>query len=130
MIDPGLQIMMMTLPPSVREDVAKYALELKQEFLSKTYVGDMAGSVTATLNGNGKLIAVHIQDNMMNVENKELVQDLIPPAIDKAHQAMRDAGDDLIKKIMSFAQRMSETASECESCEDKDSCDKNNPQLN
>lgn len=55
-----------------------------------------AGLVKATVNGQKKVVKVEIDDSMVNTADKEIVQDLIVAAINKA----MDEADALAKEHM------------------------------
>jgi len=57
-----------------------------QESLSKIEViGESgAGLVTAKVNGQKKVIRIHIDDSLVNTADKEILQDLVVAAVNKA----------------------------------------------
>lgn len=67
----------------------------QQELSDKTYEGTSGGGVVkATVRGNGALVAVDIDPEVLDPEDPELVGDLVVAAVNQALAAVaEDAGD-------------------------------------
>lgn len=118
-----LQLMVLRLPVEAREKVIKFATEMKGEFESKTYFGSMVGdSVIAECDWAGNLVKIQIREDLMNTENHELVQDLIPAAIEKAVRTIKTEHERLMHSITNFTNDLAEE--NCASCNKKDECHK------
>jgi DNA-binding protein YbaB len=126
-MDPGLQVMMLMMPEQARADVAQYALGLRTEFQKKQYLGSMANSsVVAVCDHNGKLTKVEIREDMLCLEKKSLLEDLIPPAIEKAKDNVRAEMDQMMGQITDYANDLAKQHQKenCDDCPDKDGCHK------
>jgi len=56
------------------------------------------GMVKAIVNGRKKVISVHIEETLMNGDDREMVQDLVVAAINHALQNVEAKSNDEIKK--------------------------------
>lgn len=56
------------------------------------------GMVKSVVNGKKKVISVHIEDSLMNIDDKEMAQDLVVAAINHALENVEAKSSDEIKK--------------------------------
>ncbi len=64
----------------------------------KTTAEAGAGMVSATVNGKKELVSLSIDDSLMKVEDKEMLQDLVIAAVNKATAEVEILAKDEIKK--------------------------------
>ncbi len=74
----------------VRELQQKSA-EVQERLARQTVVGESGGGmVKATVNGKSELLAVEIEPDLMNGDDREMVQELIVAAVRQANDKARD----------------------------------------
>jgi DNA-binding protein YbaB len=77
------------LPEDIIPELNEIAREYETKFMKQEFVGESgAGIVKATVIHPGKLTKVQIEEKYFNLENKRLVEDLIPSAIERALEQM------------------------------------------
>lgn len=64
----------------------------------KTTAEAGAGMVSATVNGKKELVSLSIDDSLMKIEDKEMLQDLVIAAVNKATAEVEILAKDEIKK--------------------------------
>lgn len=57
------------------------------------------GMIKATANGNKELISVEIDPQVINVEEKEILEDLVVAAVNKALQSANKLAEDEMAKV-------------------------------
>ena len=73
----------------MQEKMAK----IQQELASKKVTGSAGGGmVTSTVNGQGELLSIEIEKEVISVEEKELLQDLIVAAINDGLRKAKELG--------------------------------------
>lgn len=72
--------------------------EIQKKLADTLYTGNNGGKdgVSVTMNGSGEIQKVEIPDNLMNVEDKEMLQDMIMIA---ANEALDKANKDKEEKL-------------------------------
>lgn len=64
---------------------------IKNDLGNKTATGDAGGGmVTATVNGNNKLVSLKISKEIVNPEDIEMLEDLVVAAVNKAQSAAQE----------------------------------------
>jgi len=95
MIKGGLQGMM--------KQVQKMQVEMErvQNELSEKKVSEESGGgmVTAVVNGKKELVSISLQDEIINPEDKEMLQDLIVAAVNKALSSAGKLAEDEMANI-------------------------------
>lgn len=76
----------------MQKDLVKAENELKE----KTYTASVGGAVKVNVNGNAEITELHIEDTLLNKENKEELIDMITMAV---NDAMKKASEDREKTI-------------------------------
>jgi len=81
----------------VAKQLQQQATKLKEEIESKEFTGTAGGgAVKVVAKGSGEIVSVEIAPELLNPEEKEMLQDLIVLA---ANQAIKE-GRELLKKEM------------------------------
>jgi len=94
MLKGGMQGMLKQVQ-KMQAEMARVQEELKNKTVSEESGG---GMVKATVNGQKELIKLEINDEVINVEDKEMLEDLIVAAVNKAiESAGRMAEEELAK---------------------------------
>ncbi|WP_028584999.1 YbaB/EbfC family nucleoid-associated protein [Desulfogranum mediterraneum] len=66
---------------------------VQQQLAQQTVTGAAgAGMVTATLNGNGELLSLKIEPEIVNPDDVQMLQDLVTAAVNDGLRKAKDAG--------------------------------------
>ncbi len=80
----------------MQAEMAKVQEELKNKTVSEESGG---GMVRATVNGQKELIKLEINDEVINVEDKEMLEDLIVAAVNKAIESAGKMAEEELSKV-------------------------------
>ncbi len=79
------------------KQLQQQAAKLKEEIESREFVGTAGGgAVKVVAKGSGEIVSVEISPELLNPEEKEMVQDLIVVA---ANQALKEGRETLAKEM-------------------------------
>lgn len=65
-----------------------------------------AGMITATINGANKILSIHIADELININEKKMLEDLLVAAVNNAIQNIADENKKELEKITSMLPNM------------------------
>ena len=80
----------------MQADMAKVQAELENKTITEESGG---GMVKATVNGKKELISLTIDENVIKENDKEMLEDLVVAAVNKALQAAGKMADDEVQGI-------------------------------
>ncbi len=95
MLKGGMQGMLKQVQ-KMQEEMARVQEELKNKTVSEESGG---GMVRATVNGQKELIKLEINDEVINVEDKEILEDLIVAAVNKAIESAGKMAEEELAKV-------------------------------
>jgi DNA-binding YbaB/EbfC family protein len=95
MLKGGMQGMLKQVQ-KMQAEMAKVQEELKNKTVSEESGG---GMVRATVNGQKELIKLEINDEVINVEDKEMLEDLIVAAVNKAIESAGKMAEEELSKV-------------------------------
>ena len=79
------------------KQLQQQAAKLKEEIENREFVGTAGGgAVKVVAKGSGEIVSVEISPDLLNPEEKEMVQDLIVVA---ANQALKEGRETLAKEM-------------------------------
>lgn len=74
--------------------------EIQEQLAQKSIVGSAGGGmVNVTVNGQSEILAITIEDPLLVLEEKEMLQDLIVSATNDALRKAKDLGKEEMKKL-------------------------------
>lgn len=79
----------------MQADMAKVQAELENKVVTEESGG---GMVKATVNGKKELISISIDDNIVKEGDKEMMEDLIVAAVNKALQSVSKLAEEEVQK--------------------------------
>ena len=88
-------------------DMFKQATEMKakmaemQEELSKKQVEASTGGgmVKVTANGNNEILHIHIDEELINMKDRAILEDLVAGAINEVHRKVKDLAQEEMSKL-------------------------------
>ncbi len=88
-------------------DMLKQASEMKakmaemQEALAQKQVEASTGGgmVKVTANGNNEILHVHIDEELINMKDRAILEDLVAGAVNEAHRKVKDLAQEEMSKI-------------------------------
>ncbi len=88
-------------------DMFKQATEMKakmaemQEELSKKQVEASTGGgmVKVTANGNNEILHIHIDEELINMKDRAILEDLVAGAINEVHRKVKDLAQEEMTKL-------------------------------
>ncbi len=88
-------------------DMFKQATEMKakmaemQEELSKKQVEASTGGgmVKVTANGNNEILHIHIDEELINMKDRAILEDLVAGAINEIHRKVKDLAQEEMTKL-------------------------------
>ncbi len=88
-------------------DMFKQATEMKakmaemQEELSKKQVEASTGGgmVKVTANGNNEILHIHIDEELINMKDRAILEDLVVGAINEVHRKVKDLAQEEMTKL-------------------------------
>ncbi len=80
----------------MQAEMARVQEELRNKTVSEESGG---GMVRATVNGQKELIKLEINDEVINVEDKEMLEDLIVAAVNKAIESAGKMAEEELAKV-------------------------------
>ena len=88
-------------------DMFKQATEMKakmaemQEELSKKQVEASTGGgmVKVTANGNNEILHIHIDEELINMKDRAILEDLVAGAINEIHRKVKDLAQEEMAKL-------------------------------
>lgn len=88
-------------------DMLKQASEMKakmaemQEELAKKQVEASTGGgmVKVTANGNNEILHVHIDEELINMKDRAILEDLVAGAINEVHRKVKDLAQEEMTKL-------------------------------
>ena len=95
MLKGGMQGMLKQVQ-KMQEEMARVQEDLKNKTVSEESGG---GMVRATVNGQKELIKLEINDEVINVEDKEILEDLIVAAVNKAIESAGKMAEEELAKV-------------------------------
>ncbi len=95
MLKGGMQGMMKQIQ-KMQAEMARVQEELKNKTVSEESGG---GMVRATVNGQKELVKLEINDEVINVEDKEMLEDLIVAAVNKAIESAGKMAEEEVAKV-------------------------------
>ncbi len=98
----------MKLPPQVQkmmkeiQKVQKRLQELEEQLENMTVSAQVGGGmVTVTANGKEEIVKVEVEEELLNPEEKEMLQDLIVAGVNEALRKAREMKEQEIAKLTS-----------------------------
>lgn len=65
--------------------------EIQKELAAKTVEASTGGGmVTVTANGNNEILSVRIDDELINMQDREVLEDLVAGAINEVHRKVKE----------------------------------------
>ncbi len=115
----GLQVPQQQVPPEaaqavqqlqaalVQAHMMQHKLMEAQQQIAVTEVTGQAGGglVQVTLNGNGQVLGIHIDPQVVNPDDVETLQDLIVGALTNAAENMRETVKEILGPLAAAAQQ-------------------------
>ncbi len=95
MLKGGMQGMLKQVQ-KMQEEMARVQEELRNKTVSEESGG---GMVRATVNGQKELVKLEINDEVINVEDKEMLEDLIVAAVNKAIESAGKMAEEELAKV-------------------------------
>ncbi len=95
MLKGGMQGMLKQVQ-KMQAEMARVQEELKNKTVSEESGG---GMVKATVNGQKELIKLEINDEVIDVEDKEMLEDLIVAAVNKAIESAGKMAEEELAKV-------------------------------
>ncbi len=88
-------------------DMFKQAAEMKskmaemQESLAKQQVEASTGGgmVKVTANGNNEILHIHIDEELINMKDRAILEDLVAGAINEVHRKVKDLAQEEMTKL-------------------------------
>ncbi|HAA16251.1 MAG TPA: DNA-binding protein [Cytophagales bacterium] len=81
------------------KEVQKKLKEAQENLGEITATGDAgAGMVTATVNGKRELLSVAVDDSLLTPNDKEMLQDLVVAAVNKALREVEEKAQDQLQQ--------------------------------
>jgi len=88
-------------------DMFKQATEMKakmaemQETLAKQQVEASTGGgmVKVTANGNNEILHIHIDEELINMKDRAILEDLVAGAINEVHRKVKDLAQEEMTKL-------------------------------
>lgn len=81
------------------QKIQRELLKAKQELAKQEFVVEKGGAVKVVVLGNKCIKEVHIDDNALNKEDKEMVEEMIVLAINEAFEKISDADQEINLRI-------------------------------
>jgi hypothetical protein len=73
---------------------------VQQELGNKTVTEEAGGGmIKATVNGNKELVSIEIDPQVINVDEKEILEDLVVAAVNKAIQSANKMSEEELAKV-------------------------------
>lgn len=73
---------------------------VQQELGNKTVTEEAGGGmIKATVNGNKELVTIEIDPQVINVDEKEILEDLVVAAVNKAIQSANKMSEEELSKV-------------------------------
>lgn len=95
------------IPLEILPELNELAREFEQKFKKKEFIGESgAGIVKVVVHHPGKIAKVEIEERYFNPENKKLVEDLIPSAIERALDTMTEQYKDMMTEASTRIQEI------------------------
>lgn len=91
----GMQGMMKQMQ-KLQEDMQRVQEELGNKTISQEAGG---GMIKATANGNKQIVSVEIDPSVINAEEKEILEDLVVAAVNKALEAAGKMAEEEMAKL-------------------------------
>jgi len=74
--------------------------KVRKEFEEKTFDFDgQQGAIKGKINGKLEIVELNISDQMLNIENKDILQDLIIVTLNETIQKVSQEKDDTLNKV-------------------------------
>lgn len=113
-----------TLPFDIIPELNEIARECEGKFMKQEFTAESgAGIVKVTVKHPGKLIKIDIDEKFFTPENKKLVEDLVPSAIERALETMNEKWREQLSeaqtKIQEIIRRFSENQESTDNQEKK-----------
>jgi len=88
-------------------DMLKQASQMKekmaemQEALAKQQVevSTGGGMVKVTANGNNEILHIHIDEELINMKDRAILEDLVAGAINEVHRKVKELAEEEMKKL-------------------------------
>ena len=95
MFDKGLGAML----KQARDLQGKMA-ELQQELAKKTVSAEAGGGmVKVSANGNNEILAIQIDEELINMQARDILEDLMTGAINEVHRKVKDLAQEEMSKL-------------------------------
>jgi len=65
----------------------------------KVEVSTGGGMVRITANGLNEILSVHIDDELINLQDREILEDLVVGAVNETHRKVKDLAQEEMKKL-------------------------------
>ncbi len=74
--------------------------ELQQELGKKTVAAETGGGmVKVTANGNNEILAIHIDEELINMQDRTILEDLVTGAVNEAHRKVKELAQEEMSKL-------------------------------
>jgi len=80
----------------IQEKMAEMQEELAKKQVEASTGG---GMVKITANGNNEILHVHIDEELINMQDKAILEDLVAGAINEVHRKVKDLAQDEMTKL-------------------------------
>ena len=74
--------------------------ELQQELGKKTVAAETGGGmVKVTANGNNEILAIHIDEELINMQDRTILEDLVTGAVNEVHRKVKELAQEEMSKL-------------------------------
>jgi len=74
--------------------------ELQQELGKQTVSAETGGGmVKVTANGNNEILAIHIDEELINMQDRTILEDLVTGAVNEVHRKVKELAQEEMSKL-------------------------------